>query len=306
MRHGGDHLFFFAIRDWTIGQHNLGSILPSRNPGHRPDGQAGRESSAPRPTGGSVISLIWDKGPAGRLLRGMLPIALVLIGLSGIAVLGAHRVHIVGIAVGAGLFAIANGTIVIAALFWSAWLIHREYTGRRRSEDQIEIYALHDPLTGLANRGFFIDQLARRAALAGRRMSVPFAVCCLELDEFEKMTEHFGRDAAGRVLIKVADVVRDCVRASDLVARLGDGKFGVLLEEIADAKDIAILAQRIVSSVPPALKGLIDAPIAVNIGIVLKTSGDDLPADMLREADAALTTAKKRGPGRFELTAFAD
>jgi diguanylate cyclase (GGDEF)-like protein len=254
----------------------------------------------------AVIGLVTDTGPAGRMLRRILPIALILIGFSGVAALGGHRLGLVGIAVGAGLFAIANGVIVVVAIYWSAWLLHAEYTSRRRTQVEIEQNSLHDPLTGLGNRGFFIDQLARRAALADRRTSVPFAVCCLDLDGFKRFNEQFGREAGNLVLVKMGEVIRDCVRASDLVARLDGDKFGILLEEIADAKDVNILAQRIVSSVPKALAEIADAPISVSIGIILKTSGHDLPGDMLREADAALLLAKKRGPGRFELTAFAD
>jgi len=254
----------------------------------------------------AIVALATGEGPARRLLRVALPVALILIGLSGLAALGGHRIGLVGIAVGAGLFAVANGVVVVVAIYWSAWQINAEYLSRRRVEAEIQQYALHDPLTGLANRGFFFDQLARRTALAGRRTSVPFAVCSLELDGFSRLNEQFGREAGNRILVKVADVVRECVRASDLVARLDSDKFGILLEEIADAKDVNLLAQRIVSSVPPALAGIADVPISVSIGIVLKTSGHDLPGDMLREADAALALAKKRGPGRFELTAFAD
>jgi len=98
------------------------------------------------------------------------------------------------------------------------------------------------------------------------------------------------------------------VRASDLVARLDGDKFGILLEEIADARDIDVLAQRIVSAVPAALEELAVGapPITVSIGVVMKSSGQDRPGEMLREADAALQVAKRHGPGRFELTAFAD
>jgi diguanylate cyclase (GGDEF)-like protein len=254
----------------------------------------------------AIFALATGQGPARRLLRIVLPAALILIGLSGLAALGGHRLGLVGIAVGAGLFALATVMIVTATITWSAWQLNAESIERRRVQGEIQLHALRDPLTGLANRGFFFDQLARRAALAGRRTSVPFAVCSLELDGFARLVEQFGRDAGNRILVKVAEVVRECVRASDLVARLDGDHFGILLEEIADAKDVNLLAQRIVSSVPRALAEIADAPISVSIGIVLKTSGHDLPGDMLREADAALTLAKKRGPGRFELTAFAE
>jgi diguanylate cyclase (GGDEF)-like protein len=238
------------------------------------------------------------------MLRIVLPIAILVIGLSGSALYAAHRLGYVGAAVGVALFGVINLAIVFAAMLRGAWLLHSEYVVRRRLQDEMQSQSLHDSLTGLANRGFFMDQLTRRAALADRRTSLPFAVCSLELDGLGPGVDAETRN---RILVKAADVIRDCVRASDMVARLGDNKFGILLEEITDAKDIDRLAERIVSSVPRALEDIgADTPITVSIGAILKTSGQDRPGEMLREADAALRVAKRRGPGRFELTAFAE
>ena len=253
------------------------------------------------------MALIADKGPAGRMLRIVLPIALLVIGLSGPALYAAHRLGFVGTAVGVALFGLINLAIVFAGMLRGAWLLNGEYIAKRRLQDEIQSQSLHDSLTGLANRSFFMDQLMRRAALADRRTSAPFAICSLELDGIDRIGEQADPQTRDRILVKAAEIIRDCVRASDVVARLGGDKFGILLEEIADAKDVDLLAERIVSSVPPALAALVDgAPITVSIGVILKTSGHDRPGEMLREADAALQVAKRRGPGRFELTAFAD
>jgi diguanylate cyclase (GGDEF)-like protein len=276
----------------------LDPALPS------PDRSPGR-ALGPWGTFRAAAALIADKGPAGRMLRIVLPVAILVIGLSAPALYAAHRLGYVGTAVGVALFGALNLAIIFAAMLRGAWLLQGEYAVRRRVQDEMQSQSLHDSLTGLANRGFFMDQLSRRAALADRRTSQPFAVCSLELDGLDRA----GQDAEtrNRILVKAADVIRDCVRASDMVARLSDGKFGILLEEIADAKDIDRLAERIVSSVPRALEDLgASTPITVSIGAILKTSGHDRPGEMLREADAALQVAKRRGPGRFELTAFAD
>jgi len=173
----------------------------------------------------------------------------------------------------------------------------QEQLRRSVMQEHIQHHSLADSLTGLANRGFFLEQLARRAALADRRTSVPFAVCCLEIDGFDRINEVSGEEVGNQILVKVGDIVRDCVRASDLVARLDGAKFGILLEEIADAKDIQILAQRIVSTVPHTLADSgTDTPVNVSIGIVVQSSGQELPSDMIREADAALLQAKRGGP----------
>jgi diguanylate cyclase (GGDEF)-like protein len=254
------------------------------------------------------LALIAAPGPAGRMLRITLPAALLTIGISGPVIYAAHRLNHLGIAEGVALFGAINLLLVVAATLRAAWLLNAEHAAHMQLRGEVRSRALHDAGTGLANRGHFIEQLARRAALADRRTSAPFAVCSLALDGIGEVARRLGEDAADRIVARAADVVRDCVRASDLVARLEDDKFGILLEEIADARDIDILAERIVSSIPPALEDLTVGapPIAVSIGVVLKSSGRDRPGEMLREADAALEAAKRRGPGRFALTAFTD
>lgn len=254
------------------------------------------------------IALIGDKGPAGRLLRLVLPASALTVGISGPAIYGAHKLHYVGVAEGVALFGAITVLLIFAAALRGAWLLNTEHAVLERLRAEVQSHALHDPQTGLANRGHFMDQLARRAALADRRTSAPFAVCSLELNGIGAAARMLGEGAGDRILARAGDVIRDCVRASDLVARLDEDKFGILLEEIADPRDVDILAERIVSAVPPALEELaVDAPpITVSIGVVMKNSGQDRPGEMLREADAALQLAKRRGPGSFELTAFAD
>lgn len=287
----------------------LDASLPSRDPDSRlglPSGKA-RTAHGFWGTLAAALGLIADRGPAGRMLRIVLPAAVVIVGLSAPVLYAVHRLGYVGTAVGVVLFGVVNVAVIFAAALRGAWLLHGEHADGCRLRDEIQSLSLHDSLTGLANRGFFMDQLARRAALADRRTSTPFAVCSLELAGIDRVNEELGPEAGNRILAAAAEIVRDCVRASDMVARLDGDKFGILLEEIADAKDIDILARRIVSSVPPALAGLADGiPITVSMGVILKTTGYDQPGDMLREADDALRVAKRQGPGRFELTAFAD
>lgn len=242
------------------------------------------------------------------MLRVVLPAVALVIGISGPAIYAAHRFDYIGIAEGTALFGAINVLAVFAAVLRCAALLNAEHVALARLRGEVQAHALHDPQTGLANRGHFMDQLARRAALAERRTSTPFAVCSLEIDGIAEVSRQLGDAAGTRFLVKAADVIRDCVRASDLVARLDGARFAILLEEIADAKDIDILAKRIVSSVPPALVDLAAGapPITVSIGAVMQNSGHERPGEMLRQADAALETAKRRGPGRFQLTAFAD
>ena len=239
------------------------------------------------------------------MARLLLPGAVAAIGIAGLAAYAGHRLGFLGITVGAALFAVVNAAIAVGSIVWTALALQTEAAERRRLQEQLERQSLQDAVTGLANRGLFLDQLSRRAALAGRRTSVSFAVCSIEIDDFARIGEQLGRSAADRILADVGALIRDCVRASDVVARLDEGRFGVLLEEIADARDIHVLAERIVSTVPRTLAEMgTDTPVNVSIGIALKSSGVQSPEEMLRDADAALVSAKKSGPGRFELIAY--
>jgi len=279
----------------------LNASLPARN-------TAPRRALGLWGTLKASVALIRDKGPAGRLLRLTVLVATLTVGISGPAIYGAHKLHYIGVAWGVALFGVITVLLIFAAVLRAAWVLNAEHVALSRLRVEVQSHALQDPQTGLANRSHFMDQLARRAALADRRTSAPFAVCSLELDGFGDAAARLGEGAGNRILARAGDVIRDCVRASDLVARLDGDRFGILLEEIADARDIDVLAQRIVSAVPAALEELAAGapPITVSIGVVMKSSGQDRPGEMLREADAALQVAKRHGPGRFELTAFAD
>ena len=284
-----------------MGTKPLNASLPARD-------------KAPRPGLGfwgtlmASVALIGDKGPAGRLLRLILPISVLTLGISGLAIYAAGKLGYIGTAEGVALFGVITVLLIFAAALRAAWVLNAGHVALNRLRTEVQSQALQDPQTGLANRSHFMDQLARRAALADRRTSAPFAVCSLELDGIGEAAQLLGEGAGNRILAKAGDLIRECVRASDLVARLDGDRFAILLEEIADARDIDILAERIMSSVPPVLEEFAAGapPITVSIGVVMKNSGQDRPGEMLREADAALQVAKRRGPGRFELTAFAD
>ncbi len=246
-----------------------------------------------------------DPGPAGTLIRIILPGVIAIVVVSGIAAYAAHRLGYLGLATGPALFAAINLATVTGALVWCARKLQAEASERRRLEVQLRGQSLQDALPGLANRNAFMEQLARRAALAGRRTSIPFAVCSVEIDGFARLNEQLGEEEAQRILANVGGLIRDCVRASYAVARLGDGRLGILLEEIADPKDVHLLAERIVSMVPKALAGTgTGAPVNVSIGIALISSADQSPEEMLRDADKALMNARGHGPGRFELIAY--
>ncbi|MEL6814288.1 MAG: EAL domain-containing protein [Cyanobacteria bacterium J06598_3] len=101
--------------------------------------------------------------------------------------------------------------------------------------------ALHDPLTGLANRSYFMQRLDQAVQLSCRQPSHLYAVIFIDLNNFKPMNDALGHDVGDRILCHVADQITRPLRKSDLVARLGGDEFAILLDDIPD-KDHAIAA----------------------------------------------------------------
>ena len=176
----------------------------------------------------------------------------------------------------------------------------RDVTDHMRLEQELAHQALHDSLTGLANQALFRDRVdhavARTARLAAR-----LAVVFLDLDNFKTVNDSLGHAAGDEILVAVAERIRGCVRASDTVARLGGDEFAVLLEDLATISDSTQLADRVIGVLqrPFRLAGR-EVFIGASIGIALDGPGVD-GGQLLRNADIAMYTAKRRGRGRYEI-----
>jgi diguanylate cyclase (GGDEF)-like protein/PAS domain S-box-containing protein len=170
-------------------------------------------------------------------------------------------------------------------------------TDQKRIEAQLLHDALHDPLTGLANRVLFADHVER--ALASRRRGrTKVSLLFLDLDDFKAVNDTLGHRAGDRLLIEVARRLTESIRAGDVVARQGGDEFTVLLDRVHGVEEATASAERLATALrrPVELEGL-TIVIRVSIGIVLasdETSADDL----LAHADAAMYAAKAQGKAR--------
>ncbi len=170
--------------------------------------------------------------------------------------------------------------------------------------DVAEHDALHDALTGLANRRYLQRELTRRCDEIGET-DAGLALMHIDLDRFKDINDTLGHAAGDHILTHVADVLRDCLRDSDFIARAGGDEFVVLTAECDDRETLNGIAERLIAALsqPVEYDGAMcsfSASIGIEIGIECR-HGPHLDADLiLSNADIALYRAKEKGRNRFE------
>jgi diguanylate cyclase (GGDEF)-like protein/PAS domain S-box-containing protein len=168
---------------------------------------------------------------------------------------------------------------------------------QRASEEEIRYQALHDPLTTLPNRVLFLDCLARALA----RPSAEIALAVMDVDNFKLVNDSLGHGAGDELLMQIAPRLLTALRPSDVIGRLGGDEFVVLLDRIPGERAARRVAERIVAAFEAPFQlsaGEHFAKASLGIAIAKDTS---TPASLLRDADAALYEAKRKGRARFEV-----
>lgn len=172
--------------------------------------------------------------------------------------------------------------------------------GRLRGEEQMRHEALHDPLTGLANRALCRERLIHALARTGRDEGAA-CVLFIDLDDFKAVNDLYGHAAGDALLIGLARRLIATVRPADTVARLGGDEFVIVCEDIDEHTAIA-LGHRLTEAIhePLDVDG-IEHRLSASIGIALGGAGRRDPDALLADADAAAYRAKAEGRGRVEV-----
>jgi diguanylate cyclase (GGDEF)-like protein len=167
--------------------------------------------------------------------------------------------------------------------------VHLEdVTERRRLEDELHHRALHDPLTGLANRVLLAERI-RAAQGAEARSSQLFY---LDLDGFKAVNDRFGHTVGDAVLTQLARRILALLRSGDTAARLGGDEFAVLCVN-TEPRHAPAIAQRLqAAAAQPFLVDGVEIRISAAVGSC--RAGHAEPADLLREADRRMYESKRR------------
>jgi diguanylate cyclase (GGDEF)-like protein len=173
----------------------------------------------------------------------------------------------------------------------------RERKARLQAEDIAERFtrdALHDPLTGLANRALFLDRLQHALAATGRH-TTPLATVLLDLDGFKEINDSYGHAVGDELLCAVAKRLTEAVRSVDTVARLGGDEFALVIEGVDEAgKEVVIERIKRALDTPFLVQGQ-PRQIGGSVGLALSRGNVDTPDDLLRRADMAMYAAKRAG-----------
>ncbi|MFP4070538.1 MAG: EAL domain-containing protein [Desulfovibrionales bacterium] len=177
-----------------------------------------------------------------------------------------------------------------------------DITQLKEAEQQIYHQAFHDSLTNLPNRVLFLEHLNMAIKRSKRKGTSPFAVLYLDIDRFKLINDSLGHTQGDKLLVAFAERLKQQLRETDVIGRLGGDEFCILLEDIEDEHYASHVAERLQASLrkPFILEGHeVFAP--ASFGIVLNTKDYSASGDIIRDADAAMYHAKSTGKAQFKI-----
>lgn len=202
-----------------------------------------------------------------------------------------------------GLWAIV---VFIAPLGFAWQMLHRTQSLELATEElalkqaENEHQALHDHLTGLPNRLFFLRSLALAISEA-EQVGGKVGVMLMDLDHFKEINDALGHHFGDKLLSAIGPRISESLREGDLMARLGGDEFGVLLSDIPDDETATVIGGRVTEGLRrPIRVEELDLDVSGSLGIALYPSHSEDPDMLLRHADVAMYAAKESGVG-FEV-----
>jgi len=173
---------------------------------------------------------------------------------------------------------------------------------RKKAEDELLHYALHDGLTNLPNRTLFIDRLEQAVRIFNRDDKQLYAVMYFDLDRFKNINDSLGHAAGDELLVSIAHRLNEALRPGDTLARLSGDEFAILLKEIGSQEEAMEVAQRVhlLLARPFLIQGH-SIYQTVSLGIAMGSEKYSQPGQVLRDADLAMFRAKKTRDRNIEI-----
>ncbi len=168
--------------------------------------------------------------------------------------------------------------------------------------EALEKIAFNDHLTGLPNRLLLLDRIGQ-AIVFSDRSGKNFVLCFMDLNGFKLINDNYGHDIGDLVLKEVATRLKDSVRASDTVARIGGDEFVLLLVEGVDGDGFEIVLDRVKKSIHQPIRLLSGniLQVGISIGVTTYPIDHSSPSDMLKHADQAMYQAKRSKEDKFRI-----
>jgi diguanylate cyclase (GGDEF)-like protein len=172
--------------------------------------------------------------------------------------------------------------------------VSEDITQKILQEQHIRFLALHDPLTGLANRNLFIDRLSQAVSYAERH-GTSAVLMYIDLDDFKDVNDTYGHEAGDTVLKEVGRRLLTCIRSVDSVARVGGDEFVIILQDMTGDREVEQVVRRVRERIalPVELGEGRTCRVGASLGMsVCPDDGKDVDT-LLRKADLAMYAVKK-------------
>ncbi len=174
-----------------------------------------------------------------------------------------------------------------------------EIIERRQAESKLNYLAYHDPLTGLANRRYFIERL-EASLIDATRKNHRVAVLFIDLDQFKQVNDSLGHGVGDELLVAVAAGLCEHVRLIDMLARLGGDEFICVMEAVRTDEEVEMLAREVIGAFElPFRLGEHELFLSASVGISVFPNDGTSVDDLLRNADSAMYRAKAMGRGHY-------
>ncbi len=176
----------------------------------------------------------------------------------------------------------------------------RDITVQKNAEDEINKLAFYEPLTGLPNRRLFLDRLNQAFAHSAREKNCG-AILFIDLDNFKALNDTRGHAVGDKLLIQVSERIKAQLREYDTVSRLGGDEFVILLQNLNNKPDIALLFAREIAEMLlhtirlPYILNDVEHHTSSSIGVCMFSGFEITQDELLKRADAAMYQAKSNG-----------